>query len=354
MQLKPIAQQVVVIIGASSGIGRETALRFAARGAKVVVASRGEEGLKTLVDEIARRGGTARAITCDVLHFDQVKRVADMAVEWFGRIDTWVHLAAVSLYATFEQTTPEEFKQIIDVNLTGQAYGAMAALPHLKREGRGALIHISSVEARRALPLQSAYASSKHGIKGFLEALRVELDHEGSAISVTEVMPSGINTPFFNKARTKLGVKPMPIRPIYQPAHVADAILHAAENPTPEITVGGAGKTLSILEAVAPRLADKILSQVAFEGQRTATPKSEEAPDNLFQTLDADDRIEGDFTDRSRKTSLYTWLATHPTAKRAVTLGALGAVAWLAATALRNGNRHSHPGGSRAQLMLDE
>lgn len=191
MKLKPIEQLVVVIIGASSGIGRVTALRFAARGVKLILAARGQQGLSTLVDEIRRRGGEAKAVTCDVLHFEQVKAVADAAFEIYGRIDTWVHLAAASIYATFEQTTPEEFKQIIDTNLTGQAYGAMAALPHLKRKGRGALIHISSVEARRALPYQSAYASSKHGIKGFLEALRMELAREGTSISITEVMMGG-------------------------------------------------------------------------------------------------------------------------------------------------------------------
>jgi NAD(P)-dependent dehydrogenase (short-subunit alcohol dehydrogenase family) len=130
--------------------------------------------------------------------------VADRAVEEYGRLDTWVHLAAVGLFATFEQTTPEEFARVIAVNLMGQVYGAMAALPHIKREGRGTLIHISSMGAKRSIPLQSAYCASKHGIDGFLEALRVELKHEGWPISVTQVMPATINTPFFDKARTKL------------------------------------------------------------------------------------------------------------------------------------------------------
>lgn len=361
MKLKPINEQVVVVIGASSGIGRETALRFAARGARVVAAARGDEGLQSLVGEIERGGGEARSVVADATHADQMRHVAAMAVEWFGRIDTWVHAAAVSLYATFEETTPEEFKQIIDTNLTGAAYGAMAALPHLKREG-GALVVISSVEARRALPFQSAYAASKHGIKGFLEALRMELEREGSAVSVTEVMPSGINTPFFNKARTKLGVKPMPVKPIYQPSHVADAILFAAENPTPEITVGGAGKALAVLESFAPRLADRALEMVAFEGQRSDEPKPEGAPDNLYASLAGYDRVEGDFTDESRQTSLYTWLATHPAAARAITLGALGGLALLLASrsggddeSKRNGDRALPRRSRRAltQQMID-
>src|ERR671914_1980715 len=168
MQLKPIEEQVVVLMGASSGIGRETALRFARKGAKVMISARGEEGLYSLVEEIRAEGGEATAVVADTSDFGQVEAVADRAVEQYGRLDTWVHLAAVGLFATFEQTTSEEFERVIDVNLMGQVYGAMAALPHLKREGRGALIHISSVEAKRSFPLHSAYGASKHGIDGFL------------------------------------------------------------------------------------------------------------------------------------------------------------------------------------------
>jgi NAD(P)-dependent dehydrogenase (short-subunit alcohol dehydrogenase family) len=358
MKLKPISEQVVVVVGASSGIGRETALRFAARRARVVAAARGERGLATLVDEIGRKGGEARAITADVLNFEDMKRVADFAAEHYGRIDTWVHLAAVSIYATFEQTTPEESKQIIDTNLTGQAYGALAALPHLRRAGGGALIHISSVEARRALPYQSAYAASKHGIKGFLDAMRMELEREGVRISVTEIMPSGINTPFFNKARTRLGVKPMPVKPIYQPSHVADAILYAAEHPVREIIVGGAGKMLALTERLSPSLANAALSLVAFEGQRTDEPKSEDAPDNLFRVLEGEglDAVEGDFTAESRSFSLYTWLETHPVAKGIVTVGALGAAVLLAGRLFKNddGTRRRNGGDRRGRLQTSK
>lgn len=337
MTLKPIEQQVVAILGASGGIGRAAALGFARRGAKVVVSARGGRGLDSLVEEIRRGGGEAVAVVADTTDFGQVKRVADRAVEEFGRLDTWVHVAAVSLYATFEETTPEEFKQIIETNLTGQAYGAMAALPHLKREGRGALIHVSSVEARRALPYQSAYAASKHGIKGFLEAMRMELEKEGLPISVTEIMPSSINTPFFNKARTKLGVKPMGVPPIYQPSLVADAILFAAENPVRELFVGGAGKAIAATQTLSPWLADKVLEMVAFQGQKTDEPKSADAPDNLYQSLEGFDYVEGDFSERARETSLYTWLATHPNVKRMLAVGGLGVAALLLARSARNG-----------------
>jgi NAD(P)-dependent dehydrogenase (short-subunit alcohol dehydrogenase family) len=243
VQLKPVGEQVVVLMGASSGIGRETTLRFAERGAKVVVSARNEEGLNSLVEEIRGKGGQATAIPADVSEFEQVKGVADRAVEVYGRLGTWVHLAAVLLVASFEDTTPEEFARVVDVNLMGQVYGAMAALPHIKREGGGALIHVSSMGAKRSIPLQSAYCASKHGIDGFLESLRVELQHEKLPISVTQVMPVTINTPHFDKARTKLGVK-LVAPPIYQPGIVSEAILHTAENPARDLLVGGAAKAV--------------------------------------------------------------------------------------------------------------
>src|SRR5829696_704083 len=276
MRLKPIEEQVVVLMGASSGIGRETALRFAERGARVVVSARGEEGLASLVEEIRREGGEATYVVADTSEFDQVKVVAERAVEEYGTLDTWVHLAAVGLFATFEQTTPEEFARLIDVNLMGQVYGAMAALPHIKREGRGALIHISSVEAKRSFPLHSAYGASKHGIDGFLEAVRVELKHEGWPISVTQVMPGTINTPFFDKGRTKLGVKPVGVPPIYEPQTVANIILYAAENPARDLVCGGAAQLMIINQRLSPRMVDAILTtRAGFSSQMTDEPRTE-------------------------------------------------------------------------------
>lgn len=310
LRLKPLERQVVAILGASSGIGRAAALSFSRRGAKLVVAARGRQGLNSLVAQIQHEGGQACAVTADTINFTQVRAVAAEAVQRYGRLDTWVHTAAVSIYAGFEETTPEEFKHIVETNLTGQAYGAMAALPHLRRGGGGALIHVSSVEARRALPFQSAYAASKHGIRGFLAALRLELAQSGANISITEVMPSSINTPFFEKARTRLGVKPRPVPPIYHPQLVADAIVYAAEHPTPEIVVGGAGRALIALDAVLPRAADALLSSIAFKGQRTAELKTENAPDNLYRSLDWSGGVEGSFNTEARTTSAYQWLKT--------------------------------------------
>ncbi len=335
MRLKPVENQVVALMGASSGIGRETALRFAERGAKVVVSARNEEGLNSLVEEIRGKGGRATAIPAEVTEFEQVKAVADRAVEEYGRLDTWVHLAAVLLVASFEETTPEEFARVIDVNLMGQVYGAMAALPHIKRQGGGALIHVSSMGAKRSIPLQSAYCASKHGIDGFLESLRVELQREKLPISVTQMMPATINTPFFDKARTKLGVKPVAPPPIYQPVIVSEAILYAAENPARDLVVGGAAKALILSQAVSPRLLDVLLKVRGFEVHYTREPKPENAPDNLFESLEGHNVVEGSFRDWAHPRGFYTWLELHPTVKRvAVMVGTLGAL-----TALRRGSR---------------
>lgn len=336
MQLKPINQQVVAVVGASSGIGRQTALQFAAKGAKVVVSARSQSGLESLVYEIQNAGGVAVAITADVADFAQVQGIADKAIEVYGRLDTWVHVAATGVLATFDQITPEEFQRVIDVNLMGQVHGAMAALPHLKREGRGALIHISSMEGRRALPLQSPYSAAKHGIEGFVESLRVELQHENIPISVTSIKPAVINTPYYNHVRTKLGVKPTGIPPYYEPKLVADAILHVAEHPTRDYIVGDVGQVLDVLQRLSPELVDMLLLLFAFPGQRTPEPKSEDAPDNLFEPMAGYDRVEGDFGHLTIP-SLSDWVMLNPAA--AIAGSVLGVAALLAAAAFTKPNQ---------------
>jgi hypothetical protein len=205
----------------------------------------------------------------------------------------------------------------------------MAALPHLKREGRGALIHISSVEAKRSFPFHSAYGASKHGIDGFLESLRVELKHEGWPISVTQVMPGTINTPFFDKGRSKLGVKPVGIPPIYEPETVADIILYAAENPARDLVSGGAAQALIVNQRLSPRLLDAVLAtRAGFDPQKTDEPRSEDDPDNLYAPVRGHDTAKNGFRAFSR--SLYNWLEMHPTVRRGAAVGtALGLLAAL-------------------------
>lgn len=324
MSLKPINQQVVAIVGASSGIGRETALQFAKRGASVVAAARSESGLNSLMEEIRQAGGDATSIVADVSDFEQVKAIANKAVEQFGRLDTWVHNAAVEVYASFEETTVEEFQRVMEVNFLGQVYGAKAALPYLKLNG-GALIHVTSVEAVRSLPLQSAYAASKHATSGFLEALRVELMHEKAPVVVTEVKPASINTPFFDKAVTKLGVKPQGAPPLYPPSAVAETILYVAEHPTRDIVVGDAGKLIEFGQRLSPELMDAFLVRSGFQSQKTSQPKPADAPNNLYEPLAGFDRTEGDLRDKTQP-SLSTAFDTNPILKWG-TVAALGGVA---------------------------
>ncbi len=327
--LKPIHQQVVVIFGASSGIGRETAIQFARKGAKVVVAARGEDGLKSLVESIRNFGGEAIYQVAEASEYEQVQAVATRAVGEYGTLDTWVHCAGISLYATFENTSPEEFRRVLEVNLLGQIYGAKAALPHIKKEGRGALIHISSVEGKRALPLQSAYASSKHGIIGFLDALRMELQHEKLPVFVTNVMPAGINTPFFNKARTKLGVKPQPAPPIYHPQVVAEVILHAAEHPTRDIFAGGAARMFAVMQNFSGTMMDKYLGKTMFDGQKTDELKTSDAPDGLYAPVAGFDKVGGDFADKAKSKSMMKWVETNPNANRVLKGAAVASLAFL-------------------------
>ncbi|HEX2024383.1 MAG TPA: SDR family oxidoreductase [Acidimicrobiales bacterium] len=312
--LAPLPEQVVVVMGASSGIGRETALQMARRGARLVVAARDGEALTSLVEQIEGEGGEAVAVTADTSRMEDVQAVADAAVERFGTFDTWVQAAAAAVYARFEDTTVEEFRRVVDVNLLGTVHAAKAALPQLRARGGGAFIAISSVEARRAFPYHSAYAASKHAVDGFLESMRVELREEGAPVSVTNILPASINTPLFDKARSRLGVKPMPIPPIYQPDTVARVVLHAAEHPARDLVAGGAGKALLAGQRLSPRLLDAVLVRIGFRAQRS--DQEEPAGDNLEAPLPGSGRTEGSFSRGAWPRSAYNWVDTRLSRRR--------------------------------------
>jgi len=332
MQLKPIPQQVVVIVGASSGIGRDSALEFAKRGAKVVVAARNKDALSSLVAEVEQVEGEVISQIADVADAEQVQAIARTAATTFGRIDTWVHNAATGIVAPFADTALEEFRRVIEVTLMGQVYGAKSALPYLKQAGGGSFISISSMEGRRALPLQSAYSTAKHGLEGFLESLRVELAHEGANINVTSIKPAVINTPFYNHARTKVGVKPTGIPPYYSPRVVTNAILHAAEYPTRDYIVGDVGRLLDLTQKVSPAIVDTPLELIGYQGQKTDDPKQVQDPDNLFEPMHGYEQVNGDF-DHLTVPSLSDWIYQNP-AK------AIG-VAAIAAAFIYSGSRQS-------------
>ena len=348
IKLKLISEQAVVVFGASSGIGRQTALDFAKRGAKVCIAARSEAGLYSLVEEIYeikrkyQNNCEAFAVVAEAADFDQVRAVAEATVEQFGRIDTWVHSAATFLFASFERIEPEEFRRLIEVNLLGQVHGAMAALPHLREKG-GALIHVSSVEAWRTMPFQSAYGASKHGVKGFLQALRVELAHDKIPVVVTEIEPGPINTPLYEKGRNKMPFRPCPVPPIYQPNVVSDAILYAAENPTRNIVAGSSGLSVVLSERLSPKLTDFLISLVGFTAQNSGLKAPAEMPDALFEPVEEYNTVEGRFSSESFSFDPYTFLMIRKIPRGALLLALGGAVGgFLANRALKQKTVKNH------------
>lgn len=242
MRLKPLSEQVAVVLGASSGIGRESALRLAARGASVVAASRGEPDLQSLVREITERGGRATYVVCDAVDPAQVTAVADAAVATYGRVDTWVNVAGVISHSPFDETEPEDFRRLMEVNYLGHVHGARAALPRLREAGGGALVFVTSAEAAVAMPGHSAYAASKHAVEGLVAALRRELLAESVPVSVTSVRPSSTNTPIFSHASHHAGINPEAPSPIYPTSVAADCVVHAAEHPVRVLWAGGSGR----------------------------------------------------------------------------------------------------------------
>lgn len=329
--LKPLDEQTIVITGASSGIGRATALMAAGRGARVVLAARTAQAIKEVADDIRLDGGEALAVPTDVADEAQVRALAAQAAAVFGGIDTWVNDAGVSAYATFEELSPEEFERVIAVNFLGTVYGCRAALPYLKEAGGGALICVGSILSDRAVNLQSAYCASKHAVKGLTESLRVEQEQAKTGVQVTLIKPSSINTPLFDHALTKMGVKPKPIAPVYDPNIVAEAICYAAEHRTREVVAGGAGKMLTTLETFAGPVLDRYLVAAGERGQRSADPKPVEGENNLFNAVTERGRIHGDHGGRA--VSVYTWGRLHPR------LALLGAASAAAALGLRRRQR---------------
>jgi short-subunit dehydrogenase len=333
---RPLAEQVVVITGASSGIGRETAHQLARRGASLVLVARDEGALWETAAEVEALGGRALVAPADVADPEQVQKVANQAASVFGRIDTWVNNAGIASYGTVEQTTIDETRRIIEVDLLGTIYGAKAALPHL-RQTRGTLINVSSVTGKRAVPLLAAYSAAKHGIVGFSDALRMELEHDRAGVAVTTILPYGINTPFFRHARSKLGVLPRPTPPAYQPAAVAESIAWAAEHPTREIVVGGAGKGVVLMQRLSPSLLDRVMTVGGLAFKMQESNRRDDGVDNLFAPAPDDYTVEGEFGALTIPGNVYTrTFEFHPVRQR---LAAAGMLLALAAVVRRAGRR---------------
>ena len=304
---KPLDEQVIVVTGASSGLGRAIARLGGERGARVVVTARNAEALDACVAEIERAGSEALAVPGDIADAEQVERVVAAAVERFGRIDTYVANAIVTVYAEVERLRPEELRRVWEVNFFGVVHGYWAALPHL-RESKGTFLHVSSALAYRGIPLQAAYCSTKAGLRAFLESARVEEQNAGTGVAISLVLPGAINTPQFDHARQKIGYQPQPMPPIYQSEPFAAATLRCAERPVRELPVSWAAQRLLWGQKLSPRAGDWLLRRTGWKSQHTDEPKALDAPDNLFDTLSGDPGARGRFDDRSRGSTVWTRL----------------------------------------------
>ena len=279
--LKPLNQQVIVITGASSGIGLATAQDAAKAGARVVLAARSEDVLEAIVVTLEKQGFEAIAVTADVAERAQVQRIADAAIERFGRIDTWANVAGVTIYGKIEEVAEADARRLFDVNFWGMVHGSQVALPHLRRHG-GALINVGSEASEVAVPLQGMYSASKHAVKGFTDALRIEVAGVDDApVSITLIQPTAVNTPLPEHARNYLDRQPKLPTPQLDPHRVAAAILEAAQTPTRDAKVGLMAALDVAVEKVAPALADQVAVLQVPRQQRDEAPR--DPVGNLFR-----------------------------------------------------------------------
>jgi short-subunit dehydrogenase len=327
IQLKPISEQVMVITGASSGIGLVTARMAARRGASIMLAARNERDLETTVRQIRGEGGRAAYAVADVAEQPEVEALAQSARREFGRIDTWVNNAGVGVYGTLSSIPLKDMRRQFDVNYWGVVHGCLAAVPHLRENG-GAIINVASALADRAVPLQGNYCATKHAVKAFTDALRMELNHEMIPISLSLVKPGSTDTPLFDKARSYMDKEPQPIPPVYRPETVAEAILTCAQRPVRDVFTNGMGKLLELSQKFSPGLTDRYMERSMFEQQKSERA-SEDKEDNLYAPVAYDGGRNGrNWTGRVKRRSLYANAVLHP--REAAVAGALAGLvlAW--------------------------
>jgi NAD(P)-dependent dehydrogenase (short-subunit alcohol dehydrogenase family) len=342
---KPVSEQCVVIVGASSGIGRAAALEFARRGASVAVAARTVSALDSLVAEITAEGGTALAVPTDVADPDQVRALGERAESAFGGIDTWVNAAAVAVWGRIEEISDAEFERVMRVNFLGQVYGVHVALPALRRAGGGVIIGISSVEGIRAVPLHGPYTASKWAVRALYDSLRMELAQEGSPIAVTTILPASIDTPLFEHSRSKLGSMPKPPPPLYAPELVAEAIVQAAEHPAREVPVGGSAIGFYLGQRVSPALTDAVMSIRRFGKDTMTTDRPDNGRDNVDAPMEGLGQVHGNYPGHVLRHSVITsLLARVPRPGELLT----SVVNRLHSTGSGNGSGGAETGGAEA------
>ena len=326
--LKPLEHQVVVLTGATSGIGLATARMAAERGARVVLAARSEDALADLTEEIEAAGGDAAYVVADVSDREDVQDVARTAEEVYGGFDTWVNVAGAFLYGRLEDTPVEDMREQFETNVWGLLYGSLAASEQLRERGGGAIVNVGSVVSDRAIPLQGSYSASKHAVKGFTDALRMELEAENAPVSVTLVKPTAIDTPYPEHAKNHMDEAASLPSPVYAPETAAEAILHAAENPQRDVYVGGGAAGMGVLGTRASRLMDLVMERLFFDQQR-AGHRPERPDESALDEPVGDLEERGDYEGHVAESSAYTRLSQgRSSASRLLAVGAVAASAY--------------------------
>lgn len=324
MNSKP---EVVVITGASAGVGRATARAFAKQGAHLGLIARGHEKLDATKQEVEELGGKALVLAIDVANAEDVETAAITVEEQFGPIDIWVNNAMLSVFSPIKEMTAEDYQRVTEVTYLGYVHGTLAALNLMLPRDRGVIVQVGSALAYRGIPLQSAYCAAKHAIQGFTDSLHTELLHDKSNVKVTTVHMPALNTTQFNWVKSRLPNKGQPVPPIYQPEVAAEAIIWAAHHPRREYFVGGSMIRGVIINKFLPGMVDRVLARTGYKSQQTSEPRDPNRPHNLWEPITEDRGAHGAFDDRSRNHSWYFQLAKHRTRLAVIATGILTALA---------------------------
>ena len=326
---------VVVVTGASSGVGRATVRELARRGASVGLIARGRDGLDAAAKEVEAEGGTALVVSADVGRADQVDGAADAIEDALGPIDVWVNDAMTTVFAPFTEVSAEEFRRVTETTYLGTVYGTMAALRRMRPRDRGVIVQVGSALAYRSIPLQSAYCGSKHAIHGFTSSVRCELLHDHSGVRIVEVHLPAVNTPQFDHCLAKMPNHPQPVPPIYQPEIAARAIAWAATYPRREYWVGATTAATILANRFVPGLLDRYLAMTNYRAQQTGRPLQPDRRTNLWDPIEGDPGAHGDFDARSERRSPQAWASRHRRQLLAAAAAASIAVGGVVATATR-------------------
>jgi NAD(P)-dependent dehydrogenase (short-subunit alcohol dehydrogenase family) len=323
--------EIVVVTGASAGVGRAVVRRFAGDGAHIALLARGRDGLEAARREVEDAGGRALVVPTDVADHDAVEAAAARAEAELGPIDVWVNSAMVSVFSPAIEMTAEEYRRVTDVTYLGVVHGTLAALRRMRVRNRGSIVQVASALSYRGIPLQSAYCAAKHAVQGFMDSLRCELLHERSGVRLSSVHLPAVNTPQFDWVRSRLDRRAQPVPPVYQPELAAEAIHWAAHNDRREVWFGLPTVAAILGDRLAPALLDRYLAATAVDAQQTAEPEDPDRPDNLWEPLAGDRGAHGRFDVVAHDHSPQLWATTH----RGATVGALlAAIAGIAMGAL--------------------